>query len=205
MGLLNNHKANNNNSECSLLYSALNAKYVFISVMGPHANETENDIYTKKLNNIKICGKSFWVSRIFKKYIEESRRKLNRETGYLILVESKSATDTKEAQTATKYSENQKIWEDIDYQLNDVTGYFYKNGATAYYFDKIELCNKPIKIDLNDYVEAKDYLKAIKFWLGHTNVFAKKSNIKMHKGMKSHERKIVAVLRLKYPYVVWVK
>lgn len=189
----------------SLLNEAINADYVFISVMGPHANEKEDDIYAKKFNNIKMCGKSFWVSRINKKYIEESRCKFDGDTGYLILVESRSASDTKGAQTATKYSENQKIWEDIDPQLTDVTGDFHKNGATAYYFDRIELCNKPIQIDLNDYGEGNEYVSAIKFRLGHSNVFAKKSDIKMPEGMKSHERSVVAVLRLKYPYVVWVR
>lgn len=203
----NNHKENKKNGG-SLLNNALNAKYVFVSVMGPHAQENENDIFTRKSDDIKKAGESLWVSKIDVKFVGECRRRFNSKVGYLILVESsghgKSAENTKTTDQATQNSEDKIIWKDITKSISQVTGKLGKS-ATAYYFDDIELYDKSKSIDLDKYAESNYYLRAIKFRQGHSNVFAKKSDIKMPEGMKSHERKIVAVLRLKYPYVVWVK
>lgn len=192
----------------SLLSEAINAEYVFISVMGPHANESEEEIFARKTDDIKKAGESFWVSKINKEFVDECRSKLHDKTGYLILVKSsgkgKAADNTKTEEEAKQYSEEKTNWKDIDHRISPVTGKLGK-GATAYYFDGIEMCNDERDLDLNFYGEGNDYLKAIKFRQGHSNVFAKKSEIKMPEGMKSHERSIVAVLRLKYPYVVWVR
>ena len=204
----NNHKENKKNGSGSLLNNALNAKYVFVSVAGSHAQEPEEEIYIRKTNDIKTSGESFWVSKIDVKFVGECRRKFNGKVGYLILVESsghgKSAEDTKTTDQATQYSEDKIIWEDITKNISQVTGKLGK-GATAYYFDDIELYDKSKPIDLDKYAEGNDYLRAVKFRQGHSNVFAKKSGTKMPYGMKSYERKIVAVLKLKYPYVVWVR
>lgn len=192
----------------SLLNAAINADYVFISVMGPHANEPEDKILERKADDIKKAGESFWVSKINKNFVNECRSKLNGKTGYLILVESsgngKAAANTKTDEEAKQYSEDETNWKDIDAIISQVTGKLGK-GATAYYFDGIEMCNDERELDLNYYGEGNDYLKAIKFRQGHSNVFAKKSDIKLPDGMKSYKRRIIAVLRLKYPYVVWVK
>lgn len=188
----------------SLLNEAINDEYVFISVMGPHANENEEEIFARKADDIKKVGESFWVSKINKKFVEECRRKLEGKAGYLLLVEPNSAINTKTGERAKQYSEDKTNWKDIDAKISQVTGKLGK-GATAYYFDGIEMCNDKKDLDLNYYGEGNDYLKALKFRQGHSNVFAKKGDIKMPDGMKSHKRNVVAVLRLKYPYVVWVK
>ncbi len=193
----------------SLLNEAINADYVFISVMGPHANEPEDKIFDRKANDIKKAGESFWVSKINKNFVNECRGKLNGKTGYLILVESsgngKAAANSKTEEEAKQYSEDGTNWKDIDAIISQVTGKLGK-GATAYYFDDIEFFDMPDEvIDLDKYSEGDDYVRAIQFRLGHSNVFAKKSDIKMPDGMKSQKRNVVAVLRLKYPYVVWVK
>ena len=188
----------------SLLNEAINADYVFISGMGPHANEGEDKILARKANDIKKVGESFWVSKINEGFVEECHRKLEGKTGYLLLVES-SGANTKTEERAKQYSEDKTNWKDIDDGISPVTGKLGK-GTTAYFFDDIEFFDmNDEKIDLDKYSEGNDYSRAIKFWLGHSNVFAKKSDIKMPDGMKSHERSIIAVLRLKYPYVVWVK
>ena len=188
----------------SLLNEAINADYVFISGMGPHANEDEDKILARKANDIKKVGESFWVSRIDEKFVEECHRKLEGKPGYLLLVES-SGDNTKIGESAKQYSENKTNWKDIDASISQVTGKLGK-GATAYYFDDIEFFDMPNEIvDLDKYSEGNDYERAIKFRQGHSNVFAKKSDVKMPDGMKSHERRVVAVLRLKYPYVVWVR
>lgn len=202
-------KTNNKTCDGSLLNNAINANYVFISVMGPHAQESENEIFTRKIDDIKKAKESFWVSKIDEKFVKECRRKFNGTVGYLILVESsghgKSAVDTKNTDYATQYSEDKITWKEITLNISPVTGKLGK-GATAYCFDDIKLYDKSEEpIDLDKYAEGNDYLRAIKFRQGHSNVFAKKSDIKMPEGMKSHERKIVAVVRLKYPYVIWVK
>lgn len=191
----------------SLLNAAKNADYVFISVMGPHASEKPDEIYKRKTADIVKCGKSFWVSKIYNRFIDECKNH-KAELGdlYLILVESsgngKSAVDTKVSKRATKYSEKRTKWEDIDTNISKVTGNLPKNGATAYYFDDIEMCND--SIDLNKYSEYNTS-QALAFLRGKSNVFAKKHSTPLPGGMKSHERKIVAVLSLKAPYVVWVK
>ena len=81
-----------------------------------------------------------------------------------------------------------------------------KNGATAYYYDGIELCEKSEEyLDLNYYKEDDKKSEPIKFIIGKSNVFAQKQKVKLKGGMKNSIRKIVAVLRLKAPYIVWVK
>ena len=190
----------------SKLDKAKSANYVFISVMGPHANESEDEIFDRKANDIKKAGESFGVSKINQSFVDECRSKLNGQIGYLILVESsgngKAAANTKTDERAKQYSEDRINWKDIDNRMSPVTGKL-GNGTTAYYFDALELCDG--QMDLDYYSESDNELKAIKFGLGHSNVFAKKKDIVMQGGMKSSKRKIVAVLRLKYPYIVWVK
>ena len=198
----------------SLLNEAKNADYVFISVMGPHAQEKEDVILKRKTDDIKNYGESFWVSGIDEGFFTECRKVLDGKAGYLILVESSgngtSAVDTKFSEPATKYSEDKKEWKDI--RISNVTGNMHKDGTPAYYFDNIELYEDeeaPISlnyyINLNYYSENDNELEAIKFRQGRSNVFAKKNETKLKGGMKSPNRKIVAVLRLIYPYVVWVK
>ena len=192
----------------SLLNDAKTAKR--ISVMGPHARETEKEIFERKIHDIVKCKESFWVSRINKVFIEKCRNELNGEPMYLILVESsnngKSAVDTKNTIVATKYSEDKINWKTIDANLSHVTGKLGKNGATAYYYDDIELCEKSEEyLDLNYYSEDDKKSVPIKFIIGKSNVFAQKQKVKLKGVMKNSIRKIVAVLRLKAPYVVWVK
>lgn len=189
----------------SLLNEAINADYVFISVMGPHANESEEEIFVRKTDDIKKAGESFWVSKINKNFVGECRRKLEGKAGYLLLVEPTSAINTKTGEGAKQYSENKTNWKDIDARISPVTGKLGK-GTTAYYFDDIDYFDMPDEvIDLDKYSEGDDYVRAIQFRLGHSNVFAKKNSKKLPGGMKSSKRKVVAVLRLKFPYVVWVR
>ena len=189
----------------SLLTEAKKADYVFISVMGPHAQESEKEIFDRKALDIDKSGESFWVSRINQKFIEECNDKLKGKTGYLILVESsndgKSAANTKGSKAATHYSKDKMNWNKIDTKISPVTGNL-GNGATAYYYDGIEMYQEQIDLD---YYSEEGKSEAIRFILGKSNVFAKKNKTKQKGGMKSSVRKIVAVLRLKAPYVVWVK
>lgn len=194
----------------SILNDAKKADSVFISVMGPHAQETEKEIFDRKIHDIVKCKESFWVSRINKVFIEKCRNELNGKPLYLILVESsnngKSAVDTKSTIAATEYSVDRIKWKTIDAKLSPVTGKLGKDGATAYYYDGIELCEKSEEyLDLNYYSEYDKKSEPIKFIIGKSNVYAQKQKVKLKGGMKNSIRKIVAVLRLKAPYVVWVK
>jgi len=38
-------------------------KYVVISVMGPHAGESENEIFIRKIQDIHNIGRSFWLMK----------------------------------------------------------------------------------------------------------------------------------------------
>lgn len=189
----------------SLLNAAKNAEYVFISVMGPHANEKEEEIYKRKYNDIVRCGEGFWLSGVNERFFNECRKQLNGKVGYLILVESsgngRSAVNTTGSDPATQYSEDIINWKDIDANITPVTG---KLPNKAYYFDDIEIITTQDEIDL-DYYEDTFKSGAIIFGRGYSNVFAKKNLTQLQDCMKSHIRKIVAVLRLKAPYVVWVK
>lgn len=185
----------------SLLNQAINADYVFISVMGAHANESPKEIYKRKIGDIKKCKESLWLSRINEGFITECRRVWKGKVGYLILVNG-NASNTESDTPATKFSEDKTIWKDIDANLTPVTGKLNKKGTPAYCIDDIVLCQDPI--DLN-YYEDTIRLGAIKFSRGYSNVFARSNATPLPGGMKDHKREIVAVLRLKAPYVVWVK
>lgn len=191
----------------SLLNEAKKTNCVFVSVMGPHAQESEKEIFDRKALDIDKVGESFWVSKINMNFIEKCYDILKGKVGYLILVESsnngKSAADTKYSKAATHYSYDKMNWSKIDSKISPVTGNLGKKGATAYYYDGIEMCDD--WIDLEYYGEVGNETEAIKFILGKSNILAKKNKDKLKGGMKSSKRKIVAVLRLKSPYVVWVK
>ena len=200
----------------SLLNAAINSDYVFISVMGPHANEEPEAIFDRKIEDINICKESFWVSGIDEKFVNECRVKLHGADGYVLLVESSGngsgSDNTNGDNKATEYSGDKKEWKKINTNISEVTGNLRKNGMPAYYFDDIELFDKketPIilyhEIDLNYYCECNNQQKAIKFRQGYSNVFVKSNAAPLQGGMQSHKRKIVAVLRLKTPYVVWVR
>lgn len=187
----------------SLLNQAINADYVFISVIGSRTQVIQDELFRRKKDDINRHKKSFWVSDVNERFIAECREKLYGRQGYVILVKSKSKVNNKNLKTATHYSGDNVNWKAIGTNVSPVTG---KLPSEAYYFDGIEIINSQNDIDL-DYYEDTVNSGAIKFGSGNTysNVFAQKSAIKLSGGMKSHKRKIVAVLRLKAPYVVWVK
>lgn len=187
----------------SLLNQAINTDYVFISVMGTRVQLNEDELLRRKTDDIKRHGESFWVSDINEKYIKECREEYKGMPGYVILVKSKSKVNNKNLKTATHYSEDNINWKDINANISPVMG---KLPSEAYSFDNIEIINTKNIIDLDCYEDTINS-GAIKFGSGNTysNVFAKKSAVKLPGGMKDHKREIVAVLRLKAPYVVWVK
>jgi len=39
----------------------IDSKYLIISVIGPHAGETENTIFKRKIEDINNVGKTFWL------------------------------------------------------------------------------------------------------------------------------------------------
>jgi hypothetical protein len=80
----------------------------------------------------------------------------------------------------------------------------YRYPPTAYFFDKIEKSNGII--DLNFYSDSSEEKNsAVRFMLGKSNIFAKRCKNRKSIGMSNPKRNVVAVLRLKKPYVVWIK
>jgi hypothetical protein len=41
----------------------IDSKYLIISVIGPHAHETENTIFKRKIEDINKVGKTFWLTK----------------------------------------------------------------------------------------------------------------------------------------------
>lgn len=189
----------------------LNMKYLIISIMGPHAGESESEIFERKINDTEKIGKTFWLmrSRQAKPLMVQSICKEAQSTDnnvFAIFIESSSkggAMPTSSAHTALSYSSNGKDWDDLPKGLSPVTGKI-DSGAYALIFDKLELSNG--NIDLWQYADFSKQDFPIKIMQGASTLCAIKKEIATGSGkIKSRFRKIIAVGKLCPPFGVWIR
>jgi len=186
-------------------------EYLIISVMGPHAGESEVEIFDRKIQDIKTSGITFWLMKSHKakpNMVQELyfRAKGEGKNSYCLFIGASStggAVPTKSAMTACSFSKNKIEWHPLIDVLSPVTGKI-DNHTYALTFDELEIINGIT--DLWHYADFFDMSSPLKIIQGASTVCAVRKNMTHHKEkIKSHLRDVMAIGRLCDPGCVYLK
>jgi len=182
--------------------------YLLFSVIGPHAGESETEIFDRKKREIIDEGKSFWLVKSFKAKTEDIQNfcRLASEDGediFCIFLEASQkggAQPTKTSSVASQFSSDNIHWADISKGIR-VTGKIDKK-TTALVLESLEINDERKEVDLWNYSNLLNDLEPIKFIQGASTICAIE---KYNEGMNSRNRKIIAFGRLAKPFAVWLR
>lgn len=187
-------------------------KYILISVVGPHAGETEKEIFERKIKEVEKTGRSYWLHKSYRAKPETvsllGQLAYKKGTTPLCLfVEASSsngAQETKIAETAKEFSVDKIKWETMPENIK-VTGSI--KGAYALVFDQLQFVKENRIIDLWGYSSFEHPDQAVKIIQGGSTIcVVKNSSHRQDKNkIKSHVRRILAVGRLVSPFEVWLR
>ncbi len=186
-------------------------KYVVISVIGPHADESEEEILERKRKEIKEIGNSFWLHKsynakpdIVQNLCKEALKERNAPICIFIQASSKKgAQATKQGDRMREFSVDRKQWKRIPAGIL-VTG--SPKNAFIMIFNKLDLIKEKKCLDLWNYSLFGFPGKAIKIALGASTICCLKESSKDDPNkMKSNLRKVVAIGKLAYPFAAWVR
>ncbi len=187
-----------------LIEAAICCPRCIISVMGDHAGEGTNAIFSRKIADIGRVGKTFWLFRSPKAQPIDVQQLCECTPVYAIFVDPATkggARPTICQDKASEYSENGKDWHSLPNGISPVTGKL-GNRVTALVFDTITPSVNGL-LDLWNYCEFSDIKRPVRFILGCSTVCAIQKDMRLHPDkMSSRYRRIVAVARLVKPYCV---
>jgi len=184
-------------------------KYLIISVIGSHADESKNEIFYRKIQDITNVDFTFWLMKSHKSKPELVnnlclRAKSENTDCYSVFIEpssKKGAIPTKSAFPAKEYSKDKISWLNLPYELSPVTG---KLPAYGLVLNHLELIND--KIDLWSYADFFNQNSPIKITRGASIICAIKKDILSQAGkIKSRFRKVVAIGKLREPFCVYLR
>jgi len=190
-----------------------NSRYAIISVIGPHAGEDENEIFKRKMSDIEVVGRTFWLIKSHKakpNMVQAVCKQAQKEDHNVpcIFIQPFSlsgSTPTKISDSAKKFSTDNLMWSVLPSGLSPVTGKI-KGSAYALIFNRLQL--KQGVLDLWAYADFLDPSKPLKIMQGGSTICALKmdtSSFPDAKKIKSRFRGIVAVGNMQEPYAVWLK
>ncbi len=189
----------------------LKQKYVVISVIGPHAGDSEEEILDKKGKEIKDIGKSFWLHKSYNakpNIVQDFCEKALKERSIPVCIFIKASSEngarpTKQDDKMREFSLDKKCWEKIPLRII-VTG--SSKNAFIMIFNKLDIIKKEQYLNLLDYSLFKSPGKAVRMGRGASTVCCVKesSNDDPNK-MKSNRRKIVAIGEFFHPFTAWVR
>jgi|TARA_B100000315_G_C14152818_1_gene396451 hypothetical protein len=172
-----------------------------ISVMGPHAGETAEIIFERKIEDVKRTGLTFWCIESYKAKPDQVQELCNTTQVEVYFISPSSpggAKDTKTETKNTQYSIDKKNYLQIPQNITPVTG-----KGSALILDQLQNVNE--ELDLNQYAEFNKNTP-LKFALGCSTICAIKKDMSSHPDrVKSNKRKIWAKGRLREPFCVWIK
>jgi len=186
-------------------------KYILISVVGPHAGETEKEIFERKIKEVEKTGRSYWLHKSYKAKPEivsllGQLACKNGATPLCLFIEASSsngAQETKIAEAAKEFSVDKVKWETMSENIK-VTGSI--NGSYALILDRLQFIKENRTIDLWDYSSFEHPDQAVKIVQGGSTVCVVKNSSHHDKNkMKSHVRRILAVGSLVSPFEVWLR
>ena len=184
-----------------------------ITIIGPHAGETEDKILSRKVSDIEKAGKTFWVIKKISektlKEVQEFCENSKSEVKIYFISPAAKANPTKSDTKNKEYFDGDN-WEKIPEGISPVTGDGY-----AFILKKLEMQeNSPnksfelftqTKIDINEYAK-EEALEPIKFNTNTSTILAIKEDMTSHENKNiSNIRTVWAVGTLEKPYYVKVK
>jgi hypothetical protein len=186
--------------------------YSLFSVMGPHAGESSEAIFARKIADVRNIGRTFWVVRSHKakpnmiQTVGATVCRASREPLCAFLPPSSpgGAVPTKTASAAAEYSIDQHQWEAMPTGITPVTGQMTPSTC-ALVFDQLCLLTLTV-VDLWQYADFFDPKSPVKIRQGASTLGVTHRDTASHPDrMKSHLREIVAVGRLAHPFAVWLR
>lgn len=187
-----------------LLDAAVASERVVLSVMGPHAGEGEETIFSRKIEDVSRIGQTFWLCRSPAAAPSKTRPFFgDRERAYALFLapaSPKGARPTTVATRATAFSENKLLWQPLPQGISPVTGHL-GGGSYAFVLSQLELC--AATIDLWRYTTRSE---PVRFRLGASTLLAEVGDSSAHPARaKSRYRRVLAVAELVQPFAVWVR
>jgi hypothetical protein len=186
-------------------------EYLVISVLGPHAGESEAEILKRKIQDINNAGITFWLmkSRQAKPNMVQElylKAKSENKFSYCVFVKASSkraAIPTKTAIAASSYSKDKINWEDLPHGLSPITGKLDSN-AYALTFDSMQIADDVI--DLWQYANFFDIKKPVRIIQGASTICAVRKDMRYREDMiKSRYRGVVAFAQLCKPGCVYLR
>lgn len=191
--------------------NTIDDKYCLLSVIGSHAGESMNALFERKIKDTINAGMTFWLIKSFaaKPFIVQSICSEAINYGqksiqcYFITASTPGgAVPTKTSIKATKYSSNNKDWQELP-QISPVTGAI-DISAYALVFRSISPCYIPI--DLAQYASYLKPSNPVRIQQGASTICAIKKDMRDNPNvMKSSLRTMVAIGILESPFCVWLK
>jgi hypothetical protein len=188
------------------------AVYSLFSVMGPHAGESSEAIFARKIADIKNSGQTFWLVRSHKAKPDMVQSVGATVCGgphellcaFLAPSSPGGAVPTKTASAAVEFSRDRRRWEAMPPGITPVTGQMTPSTC-ALVFDQLRLLTSAV-VDLWEYADFFDPELPVKIRQGASTLGATRQDTSAHPDrMKSHLRQVIAVGRLAYPYAVWLR
>lgn len=184
-----------------------NNKFLVLSVVGDHADETLSGILDRKQEEIDKTGQSFWLINSSKARTEHIRKIGNAAIGiqqeiyclFISAAQKNGAKPTKIISEAKQYSKDKYQRIDIPKGIK-VTGMInaHTTGLVLNTLDIVE----NTEIDLWQYSDFFDNSKPVQTRLGASTVCVVKA---YNQGMISRKRKVIGVGRLMAPYAMYLK
>lgn len=180
--------------------------------MGPHAGESSEIIFKRKIDDTKKIGKTFWLIKSYNSkpnMVQDicSAALTKNQTAipcYFISPSSPSGAEpTKAAIPARQYSADGLEWNDLPKYMSPVTGAINSN-AFALVFSELKT-NESI-IDLAQYADYFSQDKPLTIKQGASTVCAIRKDMTSHPDIvKSRFRRVVAIGILHKPFCVWLR
>jgi hypothetical protein len=169
---------------------------IILSVLGPHANESVNQIFARKLKEISDGGISFWLTKSYTVKPDLFKNLTQKALTCLFLSPSRKngARPTIVEQEAKLYSKDKINWIPVPNHIH-ATGNI--KGSYALTLSKIKLV-KDHFINLNDYSLFSG--EPVQFMLGKSTILCNKTRV----GGSPRIREVVAVAHLVFPYCVYL-
>jgi hypothetical protein len=187
-------------------------KYVVLSVMGPHAGEDSDEIFTRKTADTRRSGRTFWLIRSHSakpEMIHELCSSAIQQAciPLCLFLEPSSpggSVPTKSNVADSEYSSDLLTWYPLPTGVGPVTGRITPS-ACALVFDKLTMRQSDM-IDLWDYANFFDPQRPITIRQGASTVCAVGKDTRAYLNrMKSYLRRVIVIGRLAEPYAVWLR
>ena len=180
-----------------------------VSVMGPHAGESVEQIFERKIRDIKKVGWTLWLIKSYKARPDMVQRMCS--PGHpvpVVFIQPSTPGGARPATSAAsvvEYSADRTRWVRVPSALGPVTGKL-DGAAHALVMDRLELCREPIRFDTWAYGDFAERELPLRTRIGCSTVCAARRDTSTHPlRMKSRFRDVIAWGRLHRPSAVWLR